>query len=435
MSQTRMSLPVLSNTPMALRRPAYQLPVLPAGLHHRFHTMIKPAGALCNLDCPYCFYLHKTELLGHPKNSRMSDELLEEHIRQYIEGQTGDEVVFSWQGGEPTLMGLAFFEKVVALQAKYRKRFQRIENDLQTNGTLLDDAWAAFLKKHGFLVGLSIDGPREFHDKYRYTKAGKPTFDLVIAAAKSLRKHGVPFNALCVVNRDNARSPREVYRFLAREIGTHRLQFTPCVEVKEFKSVAPQHWDPATIPTVGSPGARPGNPESVVTDWSVDPEDWGEFLSRVWDDWFRRDYGKIHVNLFETAVAQSMGMPAHTCVQSEFCGKGLAIEHNGDVFSCDHYVYPEFKLGNIHETHEAAMAFSEKQKAFGFAKRDTLPQYCKSCTHLKLCWGECPKNRLVKTPDGEMGLNYLCQGWKKFYGHIQKDMPEIIRRVRGGTAS
>jgi len=431
MSQRQKNLPMISKIPLAMRRPLFQLPQLPSGFHHRFHTMIKPAGALCNLDCPYCFYLHKTELLEHSKNSRMSDELLEEHIRQYIEGQTGDEVVFSWQGGEPTLMGLDFFQKVVALQAKYHKPFQRIENDLQTNGTLLNDDWGVFLKRHGFLVGLSIDGPREFHDKYRFTKAGKPTFDAVFGAAKMLKRHGVPFNALCVVNRDNARVPLDVYRFLARELGVYRVQFTPCVETKQFKTTAPQHWDPTQIPTVGTPAARPGNPQSIVTDWSVDPDDWGAFLCKVWDDWFRRDYGKIHVNLFETAVAQFVGQPAQMCTQSEFCGKGMAIEHNGDVFSCDHYVYPEYRLGNIQETHEATMAFSATQQAFGFAKRDALPHYCRNCAHLKLCWGECPKNRLVKTPDGEMGLNYLCAGWKKFYSHIGKDMPEILRRVRG----
>jgi uncharacterized protein len=420
---------------LALDQAAPAPPQFNPGQGYRFHTMIKPIGALCNLDCPYCFYLHKAELLGQPKNSRMADAVLESHIQQYIEGQTGEQVVFSWQGGEPTLMGLEFFEKVVALQAKYRKPNQRIENDLQTNGTLLDEDWARFLKQHGFLVGLSIDGPREFHDKYRYTKGGKPTFDLVVAAAKLLKQHDVSFNLLCVVNRDNAKAPREVYQLLARELGTYRVQFTPCVESKVFKNTAPQHWNAADIPTVGTPEARPGNPGSIVTDWSVDPDDWGEFLCQVWDEWFTHDFGKVHINLFETAVAQSLGLPAQTCTQAEFCGKGLAIEHNGDVFSCDHYVYPEYKLGNIRETHEATMAYSAKQQAFGFAKSKTLPQYCRSCAHLKLCHGECPKNRLVKTPDGEMGLNYLCSGWKRFYGHIQKDMPEILRRVRGGDGS
>jgi uncharacterized protein len=414
---------------LALDQAAPAPPKFNPGQGYRFHTMIKPMGALCNLACPYCFYLHKTELLGQPKSSRMADDVLEKHIEQYIEGQTGEQVVFSWQGGEPTLMGLAFFEKVVALQAKYRKAHQRIENDLQTNGTLLDEDWARFLKIHGFLVGLSLDGPREFHDKYRYTTGGKPTFDLVVTAAKLLKQHNVPFNLLCVVNHDNARAPREVYRFLAREVGTYRVQFTPCVESKVFKTTAPQHWGPAGIPPLGAPEARPGNPDSIVTGWSVDPDDWGAFLCQVWDEWFAHDYGKIHVNLFETAVAQSLGLPAQTCTQAEFCGKGLAIEHNGDVFSCDHYVYPEYQLGNIRATHEATMAYSAQQQAFGFAKRETLPQYCRKCPHLKLCHGECPKNRLISTPDGARGLNYLCSGWKRFYNHIQKDMPEILRRV------
>jgi uncharacterized protein len=393
--------------------------------------MIKPAGAACNLDCTYCFYLHKEQLLDHPRQPRMSDAVLEEHIRQYIQVQEGDQVVFSWQGGEPTLMGLDFFRRVVELQPRHKKPFQRIENDLQTNGTLLDDEWAAFLKQHGFLVGLSLDGPRALHDIYRVNKGGSPTFDKVLGAARLLKKYGVPFNALCVVNRENAKRPLNVYRFLARELGTYRVQFTPCVEPREYKTIAPLRWDPATLPTVGSPGARPGTPESIVTDWSVDPEDWGEFLCRVWDEWLRRDYGKIHVNLFETAVAQSMGLPAQTCTQAEICGKGLALEHDGEVYSCDHFVYPEYRLGNVAAHHEGNMVLSERQADFGFAKRDTLPQYCRNCEYLKLCRGECPKNRIVRTPDGEAGLNFLCPGWKKFYSHIQKDMPEILRRVRG----
>lgn len=427
----------LSSPSAATGRPSrlsYTLPPQPAGLRHRFHAMIKPAGARCNLGCRYCFYLHKAELLGHAKDSRMSDEVLEEHIRQYIQGQTGDQVVFSWQGGEPTLMGLSFFQKVVDFQDRYRQPRQRIANDLQTNGTLLNAEWATFLKKHGFLVGMSIDGPKSLHDRYRLTKDGQPTFGRVVEAARLLRKHGVPFNALCVVNRGNARRPMDVYRFLAHELGTRRVQFTPCVEASEFRNTAPQHWDPGRIPVVNAPQARPGTPGSIVSEWSVDPDDWGAFLCAVWDEWFRRDYGKTHVNLFETAVAQSLGMPAQTCTQGEFCGKGLAVEHNGDVFSCDHYVYPEFRLGNLLDRHEAEMAYSERQKAFGFAKRDALPGYCRRCEHLNLCHGECPKNRLVRTPEGEPGLNYLCSGWKRFYSHIRKDMPEILRRVRGGKA-
>ncbi len=371
--------------------PTVTLQPLPPGLKHRFHAMVKPVGSLCNLDCTYCYYLHKEELLGQPRQPRMSEEMLERHVRQYIEAQTGEEVVFSWQGGEPTILGLEFFRKVVELQARHRKPGQRIENDLQTNGTLLDDEWASFLKKHNFLVGLSCDGPARLHDLYRYTKGGTPTHQ-----ARLLKRHGVPFAALCVVNRENAKYPLDVYRFLTRELGAWRIQLISCVEPKVFRDVAPQRWAPAQLPVVGTPQARPGAPDSVVTDWSVDPEDWGAFLCKVWDDWYARDYGKVHVDLFETAVAQSLGMPSQRCVTAEFCGKGLAVEHDGDVFSC---------------------------------KRDTLPQYCKDCTHLKLCWGECPKNRLVRTPSGEAGLNYLCPGLKRFYAHIQRDMPKILQSV------
>jgi uncharacterized protein len=392
--------------------------------------MVKPVGAACNLDCTYCYYLHKEKLLGHKGSPRMADHLLEEHIRQYIERQTGEQVVFSWQGGEPTLLGLRFFENIVALQTKYKKPFQRIENDLQTNGTLLDDAWAMFLKKHDFLVGLSCDGPRDLHDHYRLTTNGKPTFDKVFAAAMLLKKHKVPFNALCVINRVNAKHGKRVYRFLTRELGAWRLQFIPCVEPKVFAHVAPQRWDPETLPVVGTPQARPGSEDSIVTDWSVDPEDWGHFLCDLFDDWHRRDLGKVHVNWFESAVAQTMGMPAQNCITAEFCGKGLAVEHNGDVFSCDHYVYPEYNVGNIRERHLAEMAYSDEQKRFGFAKRDTLPRYCRSCEHLKLCWGECPKNRLVRTPEGEIGLNYLCPGFKRFFTHAGPDLRRIAEAIR-----
>ena len=288
--------------------PTVTLAPLPPGMKHRFHAMVKPIGSLCNLDCTYCYYLHKEELLHQQRAPRMSEDMLERHIRQYIEAQTGDEVVFSWQGGEPTILGLEFFRKVVALQARYKKPGQRIENDLQTNGTLLDAEWAAFLKKHNFLVGLSCDGPERLHD--RYTKGGAPTHAKVVAAARLLKQQGVPFAALCVVNRENARHPLDVYRFLTRELGARRVQFISCVEPKVFHQVAPQHWDPALVPVVGTPQAKPGAPDSVVTDWSVDPDDWGVFLNKVWDDWYARDYGKVHVDLFETAVAQSMDLPS-----------------------------------------------------------------------------------------------------------------------------
>jgi uncharacterized protein len=418
-----------------LVEPIGTLPPQPTGMKHRFHAMVKPVGSLCNLDCTYCYYLHKDGLLHQPRPPRMSDEVLERHIRQYIEAQTGDEVVFSWQGGEPTLLGLDFFRKVLELEARYRKPDQRIENDLQTNGILLDAEWAAFLKKHNFLVGLSCDGPKRLHDRYRVTKGGEPTHDKVVAAARLLQKHGVPFNALCVVNRENSKYPLDVYRFLIRELGVRRVQLIPCVEAKAYRRVAPQRWDAASMPAVGTPQAAPGAADSAVTDWSVDPKDWGAFLCKVWDDWYGRGhFGKVYVDLFETAVAQTLGDPAQRCVTNEFCGKNMAIEHNGDVFACDHYVYPEYNMGNIAKKHWSAMAYSEPQKRFGFEKRKALPQACRQCPYLSLCWGECPKNRFVRTPDGEPGLNYLCPGQKMFFAHIQKDMPEILNRVRKARA-
>jgi uncharacterized protein len=414
---------------LQLLEPKLNLPALPAGRHYRFHAMNKPSGAECNIDCDYCFYLHKTDLLKHDEHARMSDSHLEQHIRQYIEAQTGEQVVFSWQGGEPTLMGLPFYQKVVDLQAKYAKPGQRIENDLQTNGIALDDEWVVFLKKHHFHVGLSIDGPRELHDYYRKTRNGKATFDYVMAAAKKLAKAEVPFAALCVVNRQNAKQPEAVYRFLTEELGTWRIQFNPAVEPRSFKQSAPGKMDFSSAPMQDSERAKPGHPLSVVTDWSVDPDEYGHFLSVVWDEWLKKDFGRIHVNLFETAIAQAAGLPAQTCTQAEFCGKGLAVEHDGEVYSCDHFVYPEYRLGNIAEMHLGDMAFSVEQEKFGMDKRDTLPKQCRQCDYLKLCWGECPKNRLIKTKDGETQLNYLCSGLYHFYEHIGPDVIRILKHL------
>lgn len=391
--------------------------------------MVKPSGARCNIDCDYCFYLHKSDLLNQKSNVRLNDELLEQHIRQYIEGQTGEQVIFSWQGGEPTLMGLSFFQQVVALQEKYRKPHQSIENDLQTNGLLLSDDWVSFLKVHGFHVGLSIDGPRELHDMYRKNRAGKPTFDYVMRAAGLLKRAEIPFAALCVVNRHNALEGKRVYRFLADELGCWRIQFTPAVEPRSFKKQAPASLPLSQQPVQGSEAAKPGHPLSIVTDWSVDPDDYGQFLCDVWNEWLASDFGRIHVNLFETAVAQSAGMPAQTCTQAQFCGKALAVEHNGDVYSCDHFVYPEYKLGNIAIQHLADLAFNKTQINFGKNKYKELPKQCLKCDYLALCWGECPKNRLIKTADGQPGLNYLCSGLFRFYRHIDADMVHILRHL------
>jgi uncharacterized protein len=392
--------------------------------------MAKPAGSACNLDCAYCFYLSKQTLPGGPGGGHMSDATLERFVRDYIHSVTADEVVFSWQGGEPTLLGLGFFEKVVALQQKHARPGQRIENDLQTNGTLLDADWARFLKAHNFLVGLSIDGPREIHDRFRISKRGQPTFDAVVTAAQTLRRFGVPFNTLTCVHRFNASRPLDVYRFLRRELGSTYLQFIPIVEPRGFETTAPQTWDPRQLPVVGSPQASPDHPDSVVTPWSVDAGEYGYFLTKVWDEWLARDLGKVLVNFCETLVAQHMGLPSQVCVHGEVCGKGVAVEHDGSVYSCDHFVYPEYRLGNIREKSLGDMVFSREQVKFGYAKSETLPDYCRKCEFLSDCWGECPKNRFLRTPDGEPGLNYLCPGLKRFFAHATPQAKRIAARLQ-----
>ncbi len=380
-----------------------------------FHVMVKASGAQCNLDCTYCFYLHKQSTLDQPDLPRMNDEVLEAHIRQYIEAQDARQVVFSWQGGEPTLMGLDFFRRVVALQRQYAKPGQRVENDLQTNGVLIDEDWAVFLKANDWLVGLSMDGPPELHDLYRRTKGGTPSSARVVRAAELFHRHGIPFNVLCVVNRTNARRPNDVYRYLRDTIRPRMIQFIPCVERAACQITAPGHWN------VNGP--------SAVTDWSVKPQDWGYFLGRVWDEWFRRDYGRVFVDQFENVISQMMGFGAQTCVSSERCGKALAIEHNGDVYSCDHYVYAPYKLGNILLTNEGELANGQAQLDFGAAKHKSLPAYCQACEYRDLCWGDCPKNRFLKTPDGEPGLSYLCTGLKQFYAKVTLARREVQRRL------
>lgn len=396
----------------------------------RFHAMVKPAGSACNLDCTYCFYLSKETLPDGPGPGQMSDETLERFVEQYIAGVIGPEVVFSWQGGEPTLMGLDFFRKVVALQKRYARPAQKIENDLQTNGILIDDEWCEFLKENRFLVGLSIDGPRKLHDLYRVNKGGAPTFDKVFAAAMLLRKYGVPFNTLTCINRVNAKRPLDVYRFLRRELGSTYMQFIPIVEYKGFERTAPHLWDSSRLPRVGDPEVHPGHPDSIVTDWSVDPEDWGSFLCKIFDEWRKNDVGKVLVNHFETLVAQHLGMPSQLCIYSEVCGKGVAVEHDGGVYSCDHYVYPEYKVGNVHEGSMLDTVLSRKQVKFGYAKSETLPAYCRECPYLTDCWGECPKNRILRTPDGDPGLNYLCSGFKQYFAHAIPEIELIVADIR-----
>ncbi len=396
----------------------------------RFHVMVKPGSSTCNLDCDYCFYLSKATLPGSSGTGRMSDEVLELFIQQYIAGVTGGEVVFSWQGGEPTLMGLGFFRKVVAVEKKHAKPGQTIQNDLQTNGMLITEEWCEFLKEHRFLVGLSIDGPKEIHDHYRVTKGRKPTFDRVLHTAKLLRQFGIPFNTLTCVNRFNGRKPLDVYRFLRRELDSTYVQFIPIVEYKGFEKTAPHTWNNATLPKDGEPEARPGHPHSIVTDWSVDPDDWGYFLCKTFDEWRSRDLGRVLVNHFETLVSQHLGLGSQLCVYSEFCGKGVAIEHEGTVYSCDHYVYPEYRLGNITDKTLSTHVFSRTQVKFGYAKNETLPKYCRQCPYLSDCWGECPKNRIIRAPDGEPGLNYLCRGFKAFFAHALPEVERIAADLR-----
>lgn len=375
-----------------------------------FHIMSKPAGPICNLDCKYCFYLEKENL--YPKTSRwsMSKEVLETYIRQYIEAQSVPVLTFAWQGGEPTLLGVDYFRKVVALEKKYGDG-KRIENAFQTNGVLLDDEWCEFLAENKFLVGLSIDGPRQLHDKYRVDKGGQPTFDKVMRGLGYLKKHKVEFNTLTVVQRHNSYHPLEVYRFL-KEVGSGFMQFIPIVE--RIAEVA----DPDGLVLI----APSSSTSARISPWSVEPLQYGRFLSAIFDEWVRNDVGKYYVQIFDVALESWLGMEPSLCVFRETCGSAMAIEHNGDLYSCDHFVYPENKLGNIMENPLGVLINSQQQWKFGQDKRDTLPRYCRECEVRFACNGECPKHRFIRTPDGEDGLNYLCAGYKKFFKHIDPYM-------------
>ncbi len=357
----------------------------------------------------------------------MSDEVLETFIRQYIEDQNYKEIIFSWQGGEPTLLGLDFFKKVVELEKKYCPKHKRIENDLQTNGTLLDDEWCEFLTANNFLVGLSIDGPKALHDAYRKDKQGAGSFDKVLNSARLLRKHGTQFSTLSCVNREAGKQPLEVYRFLRDQVGSKRMQFIPIVEPKVFRNTAPQHWPLESQPVVGTSAARPGADDSVVEDWCVDSGDWGSFLCAIFDEWYKKDLGNIYVHYFDAAVETWMGRVNPLCALAPMCGKGMAMEQDGTVYVCDHYVYPEYAAGNIMNKPIKEMAFSNSQEVFGKLKEGSLPQYCRDCKYEFACFGECPKNRFVRTPTGEPGLNYLCKGWKKFFAHIDDPVRAIVR--------
>jgi uncharacterized protein len=385
-----------------------------------FHVMAKPIGPICNIDCKYCFYLEKENLYQEKSSVKsswtMSDEVLESYICQKLETSSTDVENFAWQGGEPTLLGLDFFRKVVALQKEYANGKQ-VDNAFQTNGILLNAEWCEFFAENNFLVGLSIDGPRELHDKYRVDKGGKPTFDKVMRGIEYLKKYGIEYNTLTVVQRDNSYYPLEVYNFL-KEIGSGFMQFIPIVE-----RVA------QIISEDGLSLVLPNAQNAMVTDWSVEPEQFGDFLAGIFDEWVKNDVGKYYVQIFDVSLEAWYGMQPSLCVFAETCGRAMAIEHNGDLYSCDHYVYPEYKLGNILEEAMVSLVEGAQQQKFGMDKKDTLPQYCLNCEVRFVCNGECPKHRFIHTPDGELGLNYLCAGYKSFFNHIDLYMHFMANKL------
>jgi uncharacterized protein len=375
-----------------------------------FHLLAKPSGSACNLGCKYCYFLSKKSL--YPGSSfRMSEELLETYIRQYIEAQKNPQVTIAWQGGEPTLMGLEFYRRSIQLIQKYRRPGMVVQNTMQTNGVLLDDEWCEFFRQNNFLIGLSLDGPRELHDAYRVDKAGSPTFDRVMKSARLLQKHKVEFNILTTVHAANADHPLDVYRFLRDDLGANFIQFIPIVERDN------------------DTGFQEGD---KVTDRSVRADQWGGFLTSIFDEWVRRDVGRVFVQIFDAALAAWSGSPTNLCIFSPTCGTALVMEHNGDIYSCDHFVEPKHFLGNINEKTMVQLAASERQRRFGQNKLNSLPAYCRNCEVRFVCHGECPKNRFIETPDGEPGLNYLCSGYRTFFRHVDGSMQFMANELRYG---
>lgn len=395
----------------------------------QMNVMLKPSGSQCNLDCTYCFYLHKENLLHPKQKQRMSEPLLEQFIAQYIQQQQTTHITFYWQGGEPTLMGLDYYKKAVQLQRKYTLPGVTIDNNFQTNGILLNDDWCAFFKKHNFLIGLSIDGPQHLHNLYRKNKAGKDSYLQVRQAASLLHKYQVSFTTLTAVNRETARRPIEVYQFLRDEIRSPFIQFIPIVEPRQFRTHAPQCGDVDVPPRQHTSAARPGFPDSVVESWSVDPDEWGTFLSTVFDAWFAHDLGRVYVQYFEAAVELWMGLPSPLCILAAQCGNNLAMDFDGAVYSCDHFVYPEYRLGHLAEHTLAELANSPRQQQFSADKSATLCEQCQSCRYQFACFGECPKNRFIKPASGNGSLNYLCSGWKKFWTHIAPYISHIVNQL------
>ena len=379
------------------------------------YVMLKPAGAHCNLACKYCYYLEKNNLYQNSHRHLMSDEMLEQFTREYIEAQTMPQVLFTWHGGEPLMRSIDFYKKALALQKKYAHGKQ-IDNVIQTNGTLLTDEWCEFFAQNHWLVGISIDGPQEYHDHYRVTPAGKPSWEKVMQGISLLKKHRVEWNAMAVVNAYNAEHPLEFYHFF-RDNGCQYLQFTPIVERLT------EHEDGRTLASLAD------DREIPLADASVTPEQWGNFLCTIFDDWVRHDVGKTFVEIFDCTLANWMGVLPGICAYSKECGHAGVMEHNGDVYSCDHFVFPEYKLGNIKDQSLIDMLYGEKQQAFGRLKHTSLPRQCKECDMEFACHGECPKNRFEKDKYGEPGLNYLCQGYYQYYSHVAPYMDFMKREL------
>ncbi|WP_233401416.1 anaerobic sulfatase-maturation protein [Segatella copri] len=368
------------------------------------YIMLKPAGAHCNLACKYCYYLEKNKLYPTAQRHLMSDEMLEQFTREYIEAQTMNQVLFTWHGGEPLLRSIDFYRKALSLQQKYAGG-RRIDNVIQTNGTLLTDEWCEFFAQNHWLVGISIDGPQPDHDHYRLTAAGKPSWKKVMQGIKLLKKHGVEWNAMAVVNAYNANHPLEFYRFF-KENGCQFLQFTPIVERLT------RHEDGRTLASLAD------KDEISLSEASVAPEQWGYFLCAIFDEWVRKDVGKIFVEIFDCTLANWMGISPGICAYSKECGHAGVMEHNGDVYSCDHFVFPEYKLGNIRDHSLIDMLYGEQQQEFSRLKHSSLPRQCKECDMEFACHGECPKNRFMKDKYGDSGLNYLCPGYYHYYQHV-----------------
>ena len=372
-------------------------------MKNSFNIIAKPIGAICNINCQYCFYLEKEKLYPSENNWIMTDEVLEKFTRQYIEHQNSETINFVWQGGEPGLAGIDFYKKAVQYQKKYANE-KKIENSFQTNGIFLDDTWCKFFADNNFLVGISIDGPKNLNDKYRIDRKGNSTFDAVIKGINSLLKYSVDFNTLTVVSRTNSYHPLEVYNFL-KEVGSKFIQFIPAVEKINTKNSKYNSY--LDLP---------------VTGWSIEPLQYGNFLCEIFDEWIKKDVGEYFIQTFDVALERWCNMPSSLCIFAETCGDALAIEHNGDLYSCDHFVNQENLLGNIKNQPMSSLINSDHQIKFGCDKNELLPNYCKQCEFKFACNGGCPKDRFIKSPEGEDGLNYLCQGYKKFFSHISPSM-------------